>query len=312
MSALAGGRYALEMPAGPSSTNLFIIALGETGTGKEGPRTVVKNVLKIAGNNKAETSAASDVGLLKKLSVKRDAIWINDEFGRYLKSAANPNGGHQFALISQVMKLYGLALSSTEERSYADSKKSLPAIERPYLSVLATTTGKSVTDAMSSEEIVGGTLNRFIVISNGDPEPPFRNGKTAEMSAKLKSGIKRFSENAVPSNVVPDEGPNNPVGFRVERHISITPTDDAVEALIAYRDEADAKRAKAGGAAAHLWARSYENALRVAGCVAIGDSDPRNPILTLENALWAITFMRWSSMGTIPPRQLPTGATSVT
>ena len=76
--------------------------------------------------------------------------------GRYLKSAANPNGGYQFALISQVMKLYGLALSSTEERSYADSKKCLPAIERPYLSVLATTTGKSVTDAMAVEELLEG------------------------------------------------------------------------------------------------------------------------------------------------------------
>ena len=79
MSALAGGQYRVNMPFGPASTNLFILALGGTGSGKEAPRGVVKEVLKIAGNSRAELSAASDVALLQKLNVRSDERRVGNE-----------------------------------------------------------------------------------------------------------------------------------------------------------------------------------------------------------------------------------------
>jgi hypothetical protein len=290
MSALAGGQYRVNMPFGPASTNLFILALGGTGSGKEAPRGVVKEILKIAGNSRAELSAASDVALLQKLNVQPNAIWLIDEFGRNLKFAANASGGHQYALISQVMKLYGLALSSTEAREYAQSKNNIPAVNHPYLTVLATSTKNSVTDAMTSEEVVGGTLNRFITIPNSDVAPPFRDAERAVMSAEMKSRIKAFSQTSLISRHFPANGDHSNFGF-----IDIVPTEEAATALINYRGEADDNRAKADGAGAHLWSRSYENTVRVAGCIAIGDSSAEKPVLTIEHAQWAITFMRWST-----------------
>jgi hypothetical protein len=279
------------MPFGPTPTNLFILALGGTGSGKEAPRGVVKEVLKIAGNSRAELSAASDAAVLQKLNVQPNAIWLIDEFGRNLKFAANASGGHQYALMSQVMKLFGLALSSTEAREYAQSKNNIPAINHPYLTVLATSTKNSVTDAMTSEEVVGGTLNRFIVIPNNDVAPPFRDAERAVMSSGMKSRIKAFSQTSLISRHFPADGDYSNFGF-----IDIVPTDEVATALINYRGEADENRAKADGAGAHLWSRSYENAVRVAGCIAIGDSSAEKPILTIEHAQWAITFMRWSTL----------------
>jgi hypothetical protein len=295
MSALSAGRYALEMPAGPASTNLFVMALGGTGSGKEGLRSVVKDVLKAADDMEAETSAASDIGLLRKLEKKQNAIWIPDEFGRALKSASNPSGGHQYALITIVMKLYGLALSSTEPHDYADAKKNIAPIESPYLSVMATATRNSVTNAMTSEEVVGGTLNRFIVIPNNEKTPPFRDGVPAVMSDEMKTAIHNLSEKRILAGILANEKDEKPTPYGPDKYIPVKPTDQAVEALLDYRGEADKQRANAGDAEAHLWARSYENALRVAGCIAIGDSDPDKPVLTLENAQWAIDFMRWST-----------------
>jgi len=288
MSALSAGKYALAMPAGPASTNLFIMGLGGTGSGKEGLRSVVKDILKAADDTEAETSAASDIGLLRRLAKKRNAIWIPDEFGRTLRSAGNPSGGHQYALITLVMKIFGLAFSSTEPRDYADAKNNIPPIENPYLSVLATATANSVTGAMTSEEVVGGTLNRFIIIPNTDRAPPFRDGTPEVMTEAMETTIRGLSLDGIFSPKIGED-----------KFIPITPTGDAVEALIAYRGEADAKRADAGAAEAHLWARSYENALRVAGCIAIGDSPPDKPILSLKNAEWAIRFMRWSTQQAI-------------
>ena len=193
------------------------------------------------------------------------------------------------------MKIYGLAFSSTEPRDYADNKQNIAPIERPYLSVMATATRKSVTDAMTSEEVVGGTLNRFIVIPNNEKMPPFRDGKPATMSEEMKTAVHNLSENGILGRVLANEksGKSNPYG--PDKFIPIKPTDQAVDALLAYRGEADKKRANAEDAEAHLWARSYENALRVAGCIAIGDSDPDKPVLTLENAQWAIDFMGWAT-----------------
>lgn len=299
MSALSAGHYALDMPAGPASTNLFVLALGETGSGKEGLRSVVKDVLEIADDKEAETSAASDIGLLRKLEKKQNAIWIPDEFGRALKSASNPSGGHQYALNTLVMKIFGLVFSSTEPRDYADSKQNIAPIERPYLSVMATATRNSVTEAMTSEEIVGGTLNRFIVIPNNKKMPPFRDGKPAAMDDEMKTSIHNLSEKGVLGRMLANEKDGKITPYGPDKYIPIKPTNQAVAALVAYRGEADTQRANAGDAEAHLWARSYENALRVAGCIAIGDSDPDKPVLTLENAQWAVSLMRWSTQQAI-------------
>jgi hypothetical protein len=110
------------------------------------------------------------------------------------------------------------------------------------------------------------------------------------MSAEMKSRIKAFSQTSLISRYFPADGDQSNFGF-----VDIEPTEDAATALIKYRGEADNYRAKADGAGAHLWSRSYENAVRVAGCIAIGDSSAENPVLTIEHARWAITFMRWST-----------------
>ncbi len=290
ISALNANQYALDMPTGLVSLNLYQLVLGATGIGKEHPRRIVKEVLEIADDMAVATNPASDVGLLRKLETLRRALWMQDEFGRHLKFAGGSNGGHQHALITLVMMLYGLAFSRTEAREYADIKQNIESIANPYLSVLGTSTRESVTNAMTSEEVVGGTLNRFIVMNEQHSAPPYRDGENGQLSKKTREAICRLS---IRKNMLATDTPQTTCHGK-HRYTPIIPTSEAIAALIAYRSEADKKRAQ-GGAAAHLWARSYENALRVAGCIGLGDSDPSRPVLTLENAQWAITFMRWST-----------------
>lgn len=284
VSALAGGRYFLRMPTSDASTNLYIMCLGGSGSGKEGVRGVVKTVLKIAEMDTA-TSAASEAALLRHLHKRGDVLWMPDEFGRHLKFAGNPNGGHQYQFISCVMKTYGLFFSATERCVYADTKNNIDPVISPYLSVLATATPSSLTEALTNAAVVDGTLNRFIVINIGDSPIPFRDGPKGAMNNDLEVEIHGLSALTY-------------LGSKRTGKIAIDPDDGAVGLLIGYRDEADEMRVAAERRrcpSEPLWARSYENALRVAAVVALGDSDPFAPRLTVDHARWAITYMRWST-----------------
>ena len=291
VSALAKGNFALDMPSGLVSTNLYILAMGGSGSGKEGIRSIVKSSVTASGADERRIgSAASAQALIRDLQESPDFLWMPDEFGRLMKFAGVPSGGHEYQLISQAMKLYGLAFSSTERHVYSDRKKNLDPVERPYLSVLATCTEISLTEALTSSAVVDGTLNRFIVIALDDPAVPFRDGPTTPLNNALISKLKAISGLKVDENVIRD---HDLLGLR-----RITPDADAHNRFLEFRSEADNARVHAERAhlpSAPLWARAYENALRIGAVVAVGDNDDLdNATLRIEHADWAIKFMRWS------------------
>jgi len=291
VSALARGHFALVMPSGLVSTNLFILAMGGSGSGKEGIRSIVKRSVTASGADERRIgSAASAQALIRDLQERPDFLWMPDEFGRLMKFAGVPTGGHEYQLISQAMKLYGLAFSSTERHVYSDQKKNLDPVYRPYLSVLATCTEVSLTEALTSSAVVNGTLNRFIVIALDDPAVPFRDGPTTALDKVTKSKLETIGALTVDENVIHD---HDLLGLR-----RITPDDDARDRFLEFRSEADDARVRAERAhlpSAPLWARAYENALRIGAVVAVGDNDDLNrATLRIEHADWAIRFMRWS------------------
>jgi hypothetical protein len=291
VSALAGGLYETQMPRSrPTSTALYIMVLGGTGSGKEGVRSVVGEILKLAASEgkSRRVSAASAPALLRYLHSRRDLIWMPDEFGRQLNFAANPSGGHQYQLMSLVMSLYGLFHGSTEAYAYADAKQMIDPVEHPYLNVLATATPASVKDALGTGAIIDGTLNRFIVVMNDDLSPAHRDGECPELDEATRDAVLARSESAQLAALLEGRG-----GIT-----AITVDDDAAELLLAYRDEVEESRAAAQGGsdrAEPMWSRVYENAVRVAGVVAYGDTDPLAPRMRIQHADWSIQFMRWAT-----------------
>jgi hypothetical protein len=290
VSALADNKFGVVMPEAVTPTNLYALAMGATGAGKEGVRKTVTQVVEAGDLRATLCDAASDVALHRKLAEMGHVAAVTllpDEFGRHLKFAGSPSGGHQYQLMSLIMKLHGLAFGTIFERRYADGKKTLPAVEGPYVVVLGTSTAEEVISAITSGEVVNGTLNRFLVHIEDDPAPLFRGGTAAEFTLTEKC------QAVATAHLIAGK-------HRVERHrvgpertvIPVTPDDEAAARFIAYRNEADKLRAS-GGPTAPLWARGYENALRVAGVVAIGAADLTKPVpVTLEMANWAIDWVR--------------------
>jgi hypothetical protein len=299
VSALAANNFVFMPNIGqPVSTNLYQMTVGATGLGKEHPRSVVKEALHVAGVSEMDVDAASEPALLRNLSEDPNGLWLKDEIGRHIEFAANPSGGHQFALITQLTSLYGLPFTSTSRRVYSDGKQTIPAIQNPYMTVFSTSTRESLATALNSFAVVDGTLNRFIVIHDPNVKPKFQDKPPTKMSGDLEWRIKKLytdgGKAAVANEFMDDLGKDTTMTEIRDRYfITIKPGEGTMDLLMGFRNAADDSRAE-GGLNAPLWARAYENALRVASVVTIGDSDLKHPVMTFEHARWAITFIRWA------------------
>ena len=304
VSALAANNYAFVPDVGqPAATNLYLILVAATGLGKEHPRTVIKEVLRTADVADMDVDAASDAALLRHLSEHPNSIWLKDEIGRHLEFAGNPNGGHQYALITALMSLYGLPFSSAGSKTYSDRRKNIPPVQNPYMTILSTSTRESLERALNSSVVVDGTLNRFVVIHDPNKQPNYQDIPSTRMDDELKKAIKNLSHIGGVANLAnqvfeSDSAPTELVEIGGRHFIKVIPAEGVMSLLLNFRTEADDKRAQ-GGIDAPLWARAYENMLRVAAVIAIGDSDPRQPVMTTGHAEWAATFSRWAIANSI-------------
>ena len=304
VSALAANNFVFTPPIGlPTSTNLYIMTVGATGIGKEFPRTVIKEALYVANATDMDVDAASEPALLRHLTEHPNGIWMKDEIGRHLEFAANPNGGHQYALLTLLTSLYGLALSSTSRRTYSDGKNSIASVKNPYLTIFSTSTRETLAGALNSSAAVDGTLNRFIVIHDPNVKPRFQDKPSSAMSDKLQRGIKKLHTDggmaAIATLFENELGTDTSMKeIRGRLFTPILPNDRVMEMLLEFRAETDDKRAE-GGSEAPLWARAYENTLRVASVITIGDSDLKRPVMTIAHAKWAITFIKWAIQNSI-------------
>jgi hypothetical protein len=303
VSTLAANQFVVSMPGGPTPLNLYVLLLAATGVGKETPRRVCYEILQTVDEFDAVTQAASDVGLLRKLQSRQNILWMPDEFGHYLRFAAGSSGGHQYAMMSLIMQLYGLALSTLPGRTYANGAQNIPAIALPYVSVLATSTPLEVVKAMTNSEVVNGTLNRFITFIEDDKAAPFKDGPAGVMDKELREQAGLLAKALIiRMKLFYEEKKEKPkrVSIVPQKRPAIFPTNEAVKILIAFRDEADRLRASSDETAP-IWARAYENAIRVAGVIAFGDYDPQessNPTLTASHAEWAVQLLCWTTRRT--------------
>lgn len=292
VSSLTRNRFVVGRHRTP--LNLYLLAVAESGEGKEAPRKAVRAMLKkLKRLDMIHDSVASTPGLLNALSQARNKsiLFMPDEFGRFLKVAASPNSGHQYDLVSELLKLYGLADSDHSGRVYANTKNNIPTIERPFLSIFATTTQQSLVDAVGSREVVDGTLNRFLTVITLTRTPAFQEPNFDVVDELLEA-----------LNCVEDLDQDILEITRPNQVTAIPVTDQDERLLTDFRDTADLSRIN-NRELGPLWARAHENAMKVAGilavgnCAASGSVNREDVAVTVDCAAWAIEFVQWCIEG---------------
>jgi hypothetical protein len=171
LGAVYGRRYASPIN---TRTNIYMVGVAATGSGKDHSRRQIKSLMVAAGmedllGGDGVVSAAGIGTLLQKTP---STLLMLDEFGMLLQSISDEKSGAHLKGISKTLtELYSSSSSVYKGGQYADSKRESVVITQPNLCIYGTTTVGEYTKALKRRAIESGELNRFIVVPTSEDYP---------------------------------------------------------------------------------------------------------------------------------------------
>ena len=145
--------------------NLYMILVGPSGSGKDGPRKSINNLLKaIDYMESIDENMTSGSAVLHTLNnrVDHNSNMVLDEFGFILQDGKS---GRTREFLKDTMTLYTYARSTWTGKRYANKNNHIPAINKPYINIFATTTPVELINGVKGGNAIdNGLLNRFLLI----------------------------------------------------------------------------------------------------------------------------------------------------
>ena len=293
-----GRRY--ESESGLRS-NLYLVAIGATGCGKNHARSCIKRILTAAElvDNLGGEELASGQSILSRAAETPNVLFQLDEFGLLMKSVQNPNAGsHLAAILSILMKLFSSASDIYVGTEYANNaKRPRVTIEYPCVGIHATSTGSTFYESLDSKHVLSGYLNRLIVIES-DLDRPKRQRKRSSRDIPLRI-LEWIALAANPAGngsqgAQGATGVGNLSGVNPATPLMVVKTSDAAKMFDDYDEEIDvAMNATRGTGLDSLYNRAWEHADKIALVAAVADN-PTEPVVDVEHAKFAIGLTQWS------------------
>jgi hypothetical protein len=239
-----------------SRTNLLVLSLAPTGSGKEHPQYCIRELMQLAGMEKyilgqPTSGTAFLTGLHKN---KGKGLLIKDEAGRYLGNAMNAkSGNYEKEIVDYIISSFSRANSIMEGKQYANEKMN-PKIDivQPHFCLLGSSVKEHVIDACSSKHAIDGLLNRFLIFESSEwPE----DGK-----GKMSPPPQQLLEKIIALVNQPIEYDYN--GRPEVRVVDLSP--EARDIMAVYTLEIKKRQKEAGYPLDALYARLIEHVYKVA------------------------------------------------
>lgn len=294
IGALMGRLYRTESNL---RSNLYVVGIADSGSGKNHSREIINEVLFEAGlaNHLGGNKIASGAGLLTALHRQPAILFQIDEFGMFLSAAADRKRSprHITEILDNMTELYTSAGGIFLGAEYAnrDGTNERRDIVQPCLCVYGTTTPLHFWGALQGANVVDGSLARFLILPSDEDYP----------DENVAVGLRTPPPDLITGLQLLASGPGQQRGNLVgatsgpQTAVVLTTvpmTDEARDRFKALSEElTDELRAAAGTAFTAILARIGEIALKLALIVAVGH-DPAAPIITIDDADWAIAFVR--------------------
>jgi hypothetical protein len=159
-------------------TNLYVLGLAPSGSGKEQARKTNKSLLHLSGGASfiGPERIASHAGLVSTLAIRPCTLFQLDEIGRMMATLKNPSKSPYLYNISSVlMQLYGSSDTVWIGDAYGDPKKN-PCIDQPHPVIYGTSVPESFWHSLTAENVTDGLLGRMLPIESTagyvDPQTP--------------------------------------------------------------------------------------------------------------------------------------------
>lgn len=270
-------------------TNMYIVGLGPTGSGKEHTRKYVKNMLNhfnLAGQLAGE-DIASGQGLMARAGITPNALFQIDEFGDFLAAATDRNSAsHKVLILTNFMKLFSSTGSIITGAEYANQHQNeRQVIEYPCVNLHATGTDTVFFDALKGRHILDGYLNRLLVTQTDTPRPARQRVQATKTPCpELATWFNSYSYWMKTAG-------GNLTGINPADPVTVKMTDEAWELFDKLEEETDAKiEQHRGNGLDALYVRTWEHAAKIAlicGCAK------KSPEINGADARWAISFVEY-------------------
>ena len=262
-------------------TNLYILTLAPSGTGKERPRKVNQLILLRAGAPEQVGDAfASGEGIEDCLHAQPCMLFQTDEFDKWLLAHKRGEHGRYEKVMEILLKMYTSADGIYPMRVKADQEHRF--IHQPSLSIMGSAIPLQFYAGLSMPLLTNGFFARLLIIEAGE------RGYGQQPSIKpVPAGIievaKAWFEPLPDAGDLDKEYPDPPL---------VKITDAARERYREVQRKCDdhyRSASPADEAARALWARAYEKVRRLALVYACSENHT-TPCVTAKGVQWAWEF----------------------
>lgn len=175
-------------------TNLYILTIGPSRSGKNNGLNCIHQILDLLGLKEFEISAfGSAQGLMKQLCEKDGiAYWVQDEMAHVFKNFQNKSAGtYETRLEQKILTLYNCSYQTTDKIK----GEKVAAVENPYLNIYGTTT-ENIIDNLNPEAAISGLLARFLVfwLKPGELYPDNRSKLSKTVPQNLLDALRTVHE----------------------------------------------------------------------------------------------------------------------
>ncbi|HYN39458.1 MAG TPA: PriCT-2 domain-containing protein, partial [Rhodospirillales bacterium] len=302
LGALMGRRYRTETNL---RSNLYIVGIADSGSGKNHSREVINEVFVEAGlgHHLGGNRIASGAGLLTALLREPALLLQIDEFGMFLSAAADRKRSprHITDILDIMTQLFTSAGTIFLGSEYAnlDGRHERRDINQPCLCLYGTTTPHHFWASLQGANVVDGSLARFLVFQTEDDYPEENEATGIRKSPPaLLDALKLIASGGghVPAGNLagmtsgPETGPDP---------MTVPTSPQARELFRALQCDTTAQLREARGTPyTAILARIAENAAKLALIRAVS-FDPAAPVVRDIDAEWAANLVRHCADHTI-------------
>lgn len=211
--------------------------------------------------------------MLDRLAVERSAVWLWDEAARKLKSAMRSIGGPDYGTITHILSLYGKSTGTVAAMPARGTP--IPELVNPFMIIAGATQPRLLVESVSANEMLVGLINRFVLFDAGDGAGRENLRRENYWPTRIDAMARRLRDTPRP---VGD-------GFRTIRWGSVSVYNRMREFSNEMRTLA--AREEFG----ELYGRAAQNAILVAGIVALGQSAGS---ISQGVCDWSIGLIEWS------------------
>ena len=271
-------------------SNIYLIALADSGTGKDHPRKVNFNIAFRAGVAGAIGDAfASGEGLEDALFMHPSMLFQADEFDCIFNTLKYSKDNRAESINEKLLKFYGASNTIYPLRKKASAKKKdgtvheIAHIVNPNLVLLGTAIPQYFYESLSRRVLENGLVARCIIVEAGkrgeagNPQPI----TPSDSLIRAATYLANLDVNGNLTNEYP-------------KPLIITETPEATAALREVQQECDRRynfyEAQNEGAAKALWARAHEKVCKLAMLHGIS-GNVYNPLITEKSVRWAWKFI---------------------